>query len=116
MLTIDGNKIVLTRGDSAEIELTLTDAQGETYDYSDDTVTFGIKRSVYDKDCVLTKTVENGKISFEPSDTETLEYGDYLYDIEVRHTVEAESEEEEDTVQVYTPIAAAKFTLGYNVL
>ena len=116
MLTVDEkNNVVLTRGDSAKFELTLTDSEGETYDYSNDEVKFGVKRSAFDASCVLEKTVEDGVIELEPADTESMEFGDYLYAVEVRHTVEAESEGEEDKVEVYTPIVA-KFSLGYNVL
>lgn len=108
MLKIDENMgITLTRGDSAELTLTLTDGSGETYDFSADTVRFGVKRSPLDTgEPVLVKTVENGKITFEPNDTAAMEFGDYRYDVEV--VTEAGA--------VYTPIAAARFTVGYNVL
>lgn len=109
--------ITLTRGDSASFTLTIEDAEEQTYDFSNDVVKFGVKRSPFDKDCILEKTFdEEGKITFTPADTENLEFGDYLYDVEVRHTTEAESEAEEDVVDVYTVIAAARFTLGWNVL
>lgn len=114
MLTVTGNSIFLTRGDSAELTLSLTDSQGSPYDFSGDTVRFGVKRNAFDAECVIEKTVTDGKITFAPEDTESLEFGDYLYDVEVRHTVNAG--EENEAVQVYTPIAAAKFSLGYNVL
>lgn len=116
MLVVDEkNNIMLTRGDSAKFKLTLTDSEGETYDYSNDEVKFGIKRSAFDASCVLEKTVVDGAIELEPADTESMEFGDYLYSVEVRHTVEAETEGEEDKIEVYTPIVA-KFSLGYNVL
>ena len=117
MLVVDSESmnIKLTRGDSAKFELTLTDSEGETYDYSNDTVKFGVKRSAFDENCVIEKDVVDGVITLEPADTESMEFGDYLYSIEVRHTVEAESEEEEDKVEIYTPIVA-RFSLGYNVL
>lgn len=119
MISIDEkNGITLTRGDTASLTLTIKDAEEQSYDFSDDVVKFGIKRSPFDKECVIEKVVdsETGIIEFKPEDTEQLEFGDYLYDIEVRHTVEAETEEEEDEVQVYTVIAAARFSLGWNIL
>lgn len=109
--------ITLTRGDSASFTLTIKDQDDQEYDFSSDVVKLGVKRSPFDKDCILEKTFDaDGKITFTPADTESLEFGDYLYDVEVRHTTEAKSEEEEDVVDVYTVIAAARFTLGWNVL
>lgn len=116
MLVVDEkNNVTLTRGDSAKFTLSLTDSEGESYDYSNDEVKFGVKRSAFDASCVLEKDVIDGVITLEPADTESMEFGDYLYSIEVKHTVEAESEGEEDKVEIYTPIVA-KFSLGYNVL
>lgn len=118
MFIINGNKITLTRGDTAKITVSFTDEGGDPYDFSDDVVKFGVKRSAYDTECVLEKTIDSatGKFELTPADTKDMEYGDYLYDIEIQHTIEGETEEDEDTVEVYTPIAAAKFTLTYNVL
>lgn len=111
MLVVDeNNNIKITRGDSAELTIALKDAEGETYDYSEDVVKFGVKRSAFDTSCVIEKTVTDSKVVLTPADTETLEFGDYLYDVEVRHTNESEE------VEVYTPISAARFTIGYNVL
>lgn len=116
MLVVDENmNIKLTRGDSAKLTLSLTDSEGDAYDFSEDEVRFGVKRSAFDTACVLEKEVEDGEIVLTPEDTESMEFGDYLYGIEVKHTVEAETEGEEDTVEIYTPIVA-KFSLGYNVL
>ena len=79
-------------------------------------VKFVVKRSQQDSEVVLEKTVEDSKIDLKPEDTNSIDgFGDFLYAIKVYHTVEAESAEEEDTVDVYTPIVA-RFTLGYNVV
>ena len=95
MFVIDENTnaIQLTRGDTAKITVSFTEG-GDPYDFSDDVV----------------------KFELTPDDTKDMEFGDYLYDIEIQHTVEGETEEDEDTVEVYTPIAAAKFSLMFNVL
>lgn len=116
MLKIDeNNNILLTRGDSAELELTVKDEDNNDYDYSNDVVKFGVKRSALDKtEPMLKKTFdENGKIYFAPEDTENMEFGDYLYDVEISHT---EGEGEEAVTTVTTVIAAAKFSIGWNVL
>lgn len=107
------NSIMLTRGDSAEITVAFTDSEGNPYDASGDTVKFGVKRSAFDAECVLEKTIENGKITFTPDDTKNMEYGDYLYDVEITHV---DDSGEEPVTSVWTPIAAARFSLGYNVL
>ena len=118
MVKIDENMgITLTRGDSASFALTIEDSEGQTYDFSNDVVRLGIKRSPFDATCLIEKEIdEDGNFVFVPADTASLEFGDYYYDVEVQHTIEAETEEEEDEVQVYTVIAAARFTLGFNIL
>ena len=116
MISVDEKmNISLTKGDSATLELTLMNGE-EEYDYSNDDVKMVVKRSQQDSEVVLEKTVEDSKITLTPADTNGIEgFGDFLYAIKVYHTVEAESAEEEDTVDVYTPVVA-RFTLGYNVV
>lgn len=105
--------IMLTRGDSAEIELTVKDAQGNTYDYSNDTAKFGIKRSALDKNVLLEKTFdENGKIYFDPDDTKDMEFGDYLYSVELTNV----DESGEEPVTTVNTVIVSTFTLGFNVL
>lgn len=112
------NAIKLTRGDTAKFTVSFTDEGGDPYDISNDVVKFGVKRSPFDSECVLEKTIDSatGKFELTPADTASLEFGDYMYDIEIQHTIEGETEEDEDTVEIYTPIAAAKFSLMFNVL
>ena len=118
MLTVDEKmNITLTKGDSAVLALSLQTSGGETYDYSDDVVKFGVKRTAQSQELVLEKTVdEDGQIVLTPEDTDNIDgYGDFIYAVRVYHTTEAESAEEEDTVDVYTPIVA-RFTLGFDVI
>lgn len=118
MISVDEKmNITLTKGDNACLKLTLMNGE-EEYNYSQDTVKMVVKRSpVNDPTVVLEKAVdEDGNIVLTPEDTNKLDgYGDFTYAIKVYHTVEAESAEEEDTVEVYTPIVA-RLTLGYNVI
>lgn len=110
MLTIDNfNGIDLTRGDNAELHLTLTSG-GETYDYSNDTVYFGVKRTAQDNELVLEKEVEDGAIVLTHDDTKDLAYGDYLYSVRLAHT------NEDEEVEIYTPIAGARFSLGWDII
>lgn len=112
-MIIDANKnIKMTRGDSADITIELTTSGGEAYDFSNDVVKFGVKRSAFESNLAIEKTVDSstGKFTLEPEDTANLEFGDYLYDIRVYHT-----DSETGTVSISTPISA-QFSLGYNVL
>ena len=82
MLKINGTTISLTRGDTARIELGITQG-GETYDYSADTVLFTVKQSTMQPDYLIQKTVTDGVIYIAPADTETLAYGTYCYDVQL---------------------------------
>lgn len=84
MLTCQNNTIVLTRGDSAVLKLTVVDGEGQPYEIADnDTVIFTIKKHTTDKEAVLKKTLTDGQIIINPQDTENLEYGQYVYDVEL---------------------------------
>lgn len=112
MLTVDEKmNIMLTKGDSAVLALSLETSGGETYDYSDDVVKFGVKRTAQSQELVLEKTVdEDGQIVLTPEDTDSIDgYGDFIYAVRVYHTTEDEE------VNVYTPIVA-RFTLGFDVI
>ena len=113
MLKVSGNNIYLTRGDSAQFELTVKDANEQTYDYSGDTVVFSLKKHCSDPTPLIQKTFdENGKIYFEPADTNKLAFGDYLYDIQLTH-VEGEGSEAVTTID--TIIVPSTFTVGAEV-
>ena len=111
------NAIKLTRGDTAKITVSFTDEQGDPYDFSEDTVTFAVKRSAFDAESVIEKEIDSatGELVLQREDTIGLEFGDYLYTVTIEHTVEAESESEEDVVEYYTPIVS-KFSLGFNII
>ena len=107
MLKVDGNNIFLTRGDSATLELSVTQDE-ETYDFSGDDVVFSVKRFVTDKEAVIKKTFEDGKISFAPEDTADLPFGTYLYDVQLTHT-------SGEDVTVCTVIVPTTFIIGAEV-
>lgn len=91
--SIFGNRIILTRGDSAEIVLTITNPQtGEPFVPGDeDQVYFTVKKAIHDRDSVIQKTLGHGivrhedsiSILLDPADTADLSYGIYKYDVEV---------------------------------
>jgi len=112
MVVVDANmNIKMTRGDSAELTVALTTAGGESYDFSDDTVKFGVKQSAWERDLMLEKTVDSstGKFVIEPEDTANMPFGDYLFDVRVYHT------DSEEKTSISTPISG-NFSLLYNVL
>ena len=101
----DSQIIVLTKGDSASLTVKIFDGEQE-YDYSNDTVKLGVKRQLSDSECIIEKTVEDGKVTFEPEDTKDLKVGSYFYDLKI---VCADG-------SVCTVIASAQFILGNSVL
>ena len=115
MLRVDekGN-IYLNRADTGEITLTIKDSEGDTYDYSGDTVVFGVKRSALDKTAPLIEKTfdENGKISFSEDDTKDMEYGNYIYSIRATH----EETVEEETVTTSQTVLLANFTVEWAVV
>ena len=100
MVKVNNNNITVTRGDNVTLNLAI-----DGYDFSGDTVTFGVKRDYQDKDCVLEKVVgADGKIEITSEDTAKLEAGAYVYDVKV---VGAEVTQ--------TVIAGAGFVVGQSV-
>lgn len=83
MLTISNQNIFLTRGDTAKIALSITSAGNSAYDSTKDTVVLTVKKSTTDKEKILQKTAVNGIITISHADTRNLEYGDYVYDVQL---------------------------------
>ncbi len=105
MLHIDeNNNIILTRGDSATIELSITD-EGMTYDYSNDLVQLTVKRNTVTEDIIFQKTFSSNVIIIEPSDTATLRYTDLVFDVQLINSQGG----------VYTVIPPRKFTIAEEV-
>lgn len=84
MFKINGNNISITRGDTGIFTLALTNASGQAYDYSDDTVLFTVKANTFTNDILIQKQVVYGEnVTIAPSDTSQLAYGEYVFDIQV---------------------------------
>ena len=121
MFKISGNNIYLTRGDSAAIELQVVNGDNP-YDFSEDEVKFSLKKRLSDKQPLIQKTFGNydsetdkASITIEPEDTAGLDFGDYLYDIQLKHTEEPEQEGDDPVVTVDTIIVPSTFTIGAEV-
>ena len=84
MLNCQNNTITMTRGDTAVLKLDIINEQGIPYVPTDgDVVLFTLKRNVMEKDVILQKSMVDGKIIIHPQDTSHLEYGQYVYDVEL---------------------------------
>ena len=108
MLFIDkNNNITLTRGDTAVINLTvMNEATGEPYEITDmDRVVLTVKTGTLARAVTFQKALRNGRFIIRPSDTETLEFGTYRYDVEL--TTPAGD--------VYTIIPPARFEVAEEV-
>lgn len=90
MLTIDtNNNIVLTRGDTLTLTISLT-KDGETYTpEADDSIRFALSKGYLGEagyEFKLEKTVPNDTLTITLTSEETaLDYRTYNYDIEVTH-------------------------------
>lgn len=87
------NRISITRGDSAQITLTIRDrVTGRAFvPGADDRLTFTVKRELSDEIPLVVKTLDNGIVRREtdclllllPEDTASLPFGTYRYDVEL---------------------------------
>lgn len=85
MFKIYGSIIHLTRGDSFASEISII-YDGEPYVPSEyDTITFALKKDYEDAEPLVTKTIPHDtmEIQLDPSDTNTLEHGRYVYDVDI---------------------------------
>lgn len=84
MVNVSNNNIYITRGDSADIQISITESTGEEYTLQDgDTVTFTVKKTVNDTDAVISKNITDGNLHLSPDDTAGLDYGAYVYDCQL---------------------------------
>lgn len=83
MFQVTKNNVKMVRGDTGEVELTLTLEGGTAIDPAAYTAVLSLKKSVDDVATILKKTFTNGKVSFSHEDTNNLPYGTYVYDVQV---------------------------------
>lgn len=85
MLLIEDDVIYLTRGDDAEIEITITDGDGAAYTMADgDTLTLTV-RSLPDADSpvVFSVTSDTSRLILSHADTADADVGKYSADVEL---------------------------------
>lgn len=106
MLVITNDEIILTRGDSADIIVNITDANGDIYTPAEgDVIKFTLKKNCETSDIIIQKTLVNSVISLQPADTEDLPYGTYYFDVQLT-TAGAD---------VYTVVSPHKFIIDKEV-
>lgn len=78
--------INLTRGDTLKIQIGLTDANGDPYvPKASDVIRFAMKKDYNDVETLINKTIPNDTLilTLDPMDTKRLEFGRYVYDIQL---------------------------------
>ena len=86
MYEIIGTTVKMTRGDSFVSEVTIYNADGTKYTPgATDVITFAMKRSEYDAQVAVTKTIpyDTQILQMDPADTKDLALGRYIYDIDI---------------------------------
>lgn len=87
MVTVRGKRIVMTKGDSAQIEIGLRDGDGSAYEpQTGDTMRFAMKKLYTDAQPLITKQIdmESMTLYLDPIDTSALDAPcQYVYDIQV---------------------------------
>lgn len=85
MLRIEDGFIYLTRGDTAYLNVDIVLEDGSAYPMTPaDKLTLSLKKSITDTDYALSKTIQGTtKFSILPLDTKPLEYGKYLFDVQL---------------------------------
>lgn len=85
MLMIKNGKIMLTRGDSAYITVTLKAQDGAAYTMqAGDKLTLTVRKQAVDTSSVLLQSVsDTDTIRLTPEQTKTLASGSYSYDIQL---------------------------------
>lgn len=85
MLEVSKNgDIKLTRGDTAYLTVSVTIKDGEPYTMkTDDVLTMTVKQDYNDEPLIEKKITGTTTFHIEPKDTKGLEFGIYVYDVEI---------------------------------
>ena len=83
MFQISKNVVRMVRGDTGTVELALTDENGNAIEPEAYTAILSLKKNIDDVAYIFQKQFVNGKVEFTHADTNTLPYGQYVYDVQV---------------------------------
>lgn len=84
--SVKGTTITLTRGDSFAADISIYQPNGDPYIPSEgDSVRFAMKRNVKEEKVLILKDIpiETMRLVLDPEDTKNLEFGNYIYDIQL---------------------------------
>lgn len=85
MFEVDDNNIRMIRGDSGVFNISITDINGRNVELTDgDVLTFTLRRTPRSPTIVLQKTITDGTLTINPSDTQDMPFGSYVYDVELK--------------------------------
>lgn len=85
MFQAQNNNIVIIRGDSAAFSIGVFDTDGNAVALTDgDVLTFTLRRTPRSPTIVLQKTITDGTLTINPSDTQDMPFGSYVYDVELK--------------------------------
>lgn len=78
------NDIEVIRGDTMHFEVEIVDQKGEPYTLqSGDQLVFTVKKNTSTSLIILQKIISGGKLIISHEDTASLDYGRYVYDIQL---------------------------------
>lgn len=84
--SVSGTTITLTRGDTFIADISITDKDNKPYvPKAGDLIRFAMKVSYKDAEPILIKNIpiDTMKLVINPDDTKKLDFGKYVYDIEL---------------------------------
>jgi hypothetical protein len=107
MLRINNDNVMLTRGDNADIVVTIYDMSGNVYTLQPgDVLVFTIKKNCITEDIIIQKDISSDSIiHMTPEDTNELAYGSYWFDVQLTM----------NGGEVYTVIEPHKFNVAKEV-
>ena len=108
MYIVNGKTIIVTRGDTLKINISLKDSTGHEYvAQPDDIIKFKLKKIINDNHHRFEKIINNNTMQLELSSEETskLSVGDYIYDLEITFS----------NGEVNTPLNCEKFIVREDV-
>ena len=80
------NTIFLTRGDTFKAHLTINNPDGTEYTPKEgDSIRFALKENIEDEECLIWREIPTDTmlLILYPGDTKELEFGNYVYDIQL---------------------------------
>lgn len=83
---VNRNTIYLTRGDTFKAVITISYPDGSIYTpIEGDTIRFALKQSIDDEECIINREIpiDTMLLVIYPNDTKNLEFGNYVYDIQL---------------------------------